>query len=664
VSHIDLSQHWHIVARDTGDAVVRLAATELQEALRRITGHSLPLNADRPADQPAITLTHGDAPDDGFCWQATPEAVTLHGHNPRGLLYAVYSLLEALGCRWVAPGAEGERLPRGTRFELPDGPVAETPALPGRCLVLGHHAFLQQAEEWIVWAARNRLNTVFFHVIGGPLAIGAAPSSQYQARQETAVRLARERGMTIEHGGHGLTALLPRKLFRKMPDAFRYHNGRRTPDHNFCPTSAAGLAVVRQNAAAHFRAHPEVDVFHLWADDIAGGGWCACERCRGYTPAEQLLLATNAVAEALAAVNPQAQISFLAYHDTEDLPAQVTPHHNVCVLWAPRKRCYAHATDDPACPVNVPHYETTFRAQATHFQAAGAAPARVFEYYLDAILFKSVLPPLPAVLQRDLRFYRDARAHTIQALMTGDAPWSTPQANAWLFARLAWNPEQDLDGLLSDFCQAVFGADLRTYYRALEAAYALALDLVPEQIRLEFDESLLAMVNDPPADMGDPAYAPPDVLRDKACRNAAILDLLSRAGQALDAAQADSNPDAWAAERAAFDLHRAWLRFDLSRVRLYEVVATQPVAPDARRRLDEAQAALEEVLAWGEAHVADARHRANFRFMRLAFWQGRLDQVRADHVASRVGGWWIKASGLIRIGLLMRRMMGIYEESV
>ena len=664
MSHIDLSQHWHIVAKDTDDAVVRLAASELQETLQRITGQALPLNTGRPADGPAITLAHGDAPDDGFSWQATPDSITLHGHNRRGLLYAVYSLLEALGCRWVAPGPEGERLPRGMRFELPDEPVAETPALPGRCLILGHHAFLQQAEDWIVWAARNRLNTVFFHVIGGPLAIGAAPSSQYQAKKETAVRLARERGVTIEYGGHGLTALLPRKLFKKMPDGFRYHDGRRTPDHNFCPTSAAGLAVVRQNAAAHFRAHPEVDVFHLWADDIVGGGWCACERCRGYAPAEQLLLATNAVAEALAAVNPHAQLSFLAYHDTEDAPARVAPRPNVCLLWAPRKRCYAHATDDPACPVNAPHYEKTFRAQVAHFQAAGAAPARVFEYYLDAILFKSVLPPLPAVLQRDLRFYRDARAHTVQALMTGDAPWITPQLNAWLFARLAWNPDQELDALLVDFCQAAFGADLRAYYRALEAAYGLALDLAPEQIRLEFDESPLAIVNAPPADMGDPAYAPPDVLREKARRNVAILDLLSQAGQALEAAQADSNPDAWAAERAAFDLHHAWLRFDLSRVRLYEAVSTHPVAPDAHQRLVEAQAALEEVLAWGEAHVADARHRANFRFLHLVFWQGQLNKIRADHFAGRTRGWLIKAGGLLRTIQAMRRIRGFYEESV
>ena len=322
MAELDLARDWHIVLPSVAP-VARLAADELQDVLQRIAGRRLPVERETRPGSSSIRLVHDTGGRDGFAWQADANGVELHGRNPRGLLYAVYDFLEALGCRWVSPGASGERLPSGTRFDLPDGPVSETAALLGRCLIVGHYAFMQDVEDWIVWAARNRLNTIFCHVIDGPLALGAAPEGQWQAHKEAAVALARQRGMVIEHGGHGLAALLPRKLFRRMPEAFRYHDGKRVRDYNFCPSCEEGLSVIRQHAEAHFRAHPEVDVFHLWPDDIPGGGWCECERCRDYTPSEQSLLAVNAAAEVLGAVNPDAQISFIAYMDTEAVPARV-----------------------------------------------------------------------------------------------------------------------------------------------------------------------------------------------------------------------------------------------------------------------------------------------------------------------------------------------------
>jgi hypothetical protein len=670
MQRIDLGAGWYIVCASS-HPVASLAAVELAEVLRRITGRHFAIVGERSGSALSIVLSHGDGAGDGFRWQVTARQVDLQGDSPRGLLYAAYSWLEALGCRWVAPGPDGERLPQGVHLDLSADAVRESPLLPGRCLIVGHAAFMQDVEDWIVWAARNRLNTLFVHVTAEPLALGAAPESQWQAQKGVAVTLARRRGMTIEHGGHGLSALLPRRLFRQVPGAFRYHGGRRTPDRNFCPSSPEGLAVIRRNAQAHFRAHPEVDVFHLWPDDIPGGGWCACESCRRYTPSEQALLAINAVAEALEEVDPHAQVAFLAYMDTEKVPLQVQPRHNVCLSWAPRRRCYAHGTDDPACSVNVPHYAATFRAQTEHFRAAGSQPPRVFEYYLDALLFKSLLPPLPAVMQRDLIFYRDAGAHTVQALMTGDRPWLTPQLNAWLFARLSWDPAQDLDVLLADFgCAAlgrpapgILGPDAHhysAYYRALEAAFALALDIVPRQVQIDFGFNFARLMDHPIADMGDPALAPPEVLRRKSQDNAAIPGLLADAARHLEAVRPGASPEAWAAERAALDLARAWLHFDLNRVRLYEAVSSMLPAPELGRRLEEAQSALDDVLAWAGAHVADPRFRLNYRTVHLLFWQVRLIQIRADYLLGACGRRLIKIWALLRVLWSLLRLRGIY----
>ncbi|GAB4475680.1 MAG: DUF4838 domain-containing protein [Anaerolineae bacterium] len=670
---LDLSQEWRIAAAGPSDPVFDLAVTELRAALEKITGVSPLVTARQREGLRGIVLTHRGGATDGFRWQARADLVTIDGDGPRGLLFGVYAFLEALGCRWVSPGPQGERLPAGPTFTLPEEPVEERPALAGRSLIVGHHAFLKDGPAWVEWAARNRLNTVFFHTIEEPLALGAAHESEYLAARAALVRTARQRGMVIEHGGHGLAALLPRRLFRRLPEAFREQNGRRTPDHNFCPTSEAGLAVIRQNAAAHFRARPEVDVFHLWPDDIVGGGWCSCDRCRAYTASEQALLAVNAIAEVLEGINPAAQISFLAYHDTEDVPARVTPRPNVHMLWAPRMRCYAQPIDSPDSPVNHPRYPATFRAQVAHFQAAGARPARVFEYYLDGILFKSVLPPLPTVMKADLRFYRDAGAHTVGALMTGTREWSAPQLNAWLFARLSWNPDQDLLALVVDFCRAAFGSDspdLPALYRALEQAFALALDMVPQQIRLEFEPG--RPLQQPPVDMGDPFYAPPEVLRQRAARSPEIERLAAQARALLDRAHNDwaarQPPGPPSAEGLAWwhlmdemTLVEHWLGFDAARVRLYDALSSTPPQPGTMHHLSEAERHLGAVLEWA-GRIEDRRLRDNMRLIHLAMWGLRLVRVRLDHFTRGPAALWLRLRTLLRLARLMARLRGAYVQ--
>lgn len=673
MASVQFSEDWRIAAPPQTDPVADFAVTELRTALESITGFSPAITSRAREGIPTIALSHLGRAGDGFRWEVHPDRILIEGQSPRGLLFGVYSLLEALGCRWPAPGIDV--LPAVTRFTLPDDPIVEQPALPGRALILGHWVFLEQAERWIAWAARNRLNTVFFHTTEEPLAMGAAPERQYQRIKGAALRAARQRGLIVEHGGHGLAALLPRRLFRQMPDAFREHNSRRTPDHNFCPTSEAGMAVIRANAEAHFRAHPEVDVFHLWADDIAGGGWCSCARCQGLSPSEQALLATNAIAEVLAGVNPAAQTSFLAYHDTEDVPRRVQPRPNVHMLWAPRMREYARSIDHPDSAVNSPRYPETFRAQVAHFQAAGAQPARAFEYYLDGILFKSVLPPLPGVIKADLRFYRSAGAHTAGVLMTGTRPWLAPQINAYLFARLCWNPDQDLLALVREFCRAAFDCDspdLVASYRDLEQAFSRALALTPETAIPEF--GMQRPLESPPVDMGDPFRAPRPVLIDRAGRASEVEALAENARAAFDrawdtwAAGHPTGPPtahsaAWWGQMEELTLIQDWLRFDAARVRLYHALSGETPKTTAKHHLGQAEFYLQRVLEWGAgpARIEHPAVRANFALLHRAMWGLRLVRVRLDHFSRGLGGLWLRISTLLELRRLAARVRRAYR---
>jgi hypothetical protein len=283
--------------------------------------------------------------------------------------------------------------------------------------VLGERVLLEHADDWIIWAARNRLNTLFIHVSTRRDPAGAAPEGLWRERRARAIALARERGMTIEHGGHLLPELLARNDIRALAE------GRMLSD------------AARGTLEHHVRTHPEAQVLHLWGPDLRPGAG-------GREASAAALRTANAIAALAEDVRPGTQVAFLAYHDTEEVPRGVRPRGNVCLLFAPRERCYRHALDDRGCPRNK-RYRELLLAQVEYFRGAGAAAPRVFEYWFDAIRFAGGIPDLTATMQRDLAFYRSGGVHTVQMLMTGHGRPPAPHPNPPAFARLAWSARSD-----------------------------------------------------------------------------------------------------------------------------------------------------------------------------------------------------------------------------
>lgn len=391
--------HGAAITGDRSAPEAALAATELERALGP------------PGDGAIrIVLRHRDCAGEGFRRRAAPGIVELSGDSPRGLLFGAYALLDELGVGWPWPG---ERAPAVATGRLEAGDIASAPQLPGRCLILGERALLEQAEEWIVWAARNRVNTVFIHVSTQRAPAEQAPEAMWRERRASLVGLARERGMVIEHGGHVLPELLaPDQIAALM----RGHP----------PSADARRALER-----YVLDHPEADILHLWIADLP--------QDINSTPdtSDAALRATNAVAAVAADVRPGVQVAHLAYHQTEEVPSTVTPLANVCLLYAPRERCYEHSLGDPTCARNA-RYRELLLGHVQHFRAADASPPRVLEYWFDAIRFCGAIPDFSETIAQDLAFYRNAGVHTVQMLMTGHGGAPLMHPNPIAFTRLTW----------------------------------------------------------------------------------------------------------------------------------------------------------------------------------------------------------------------------------
>ncbi len=486
---------------DAGDPVLEHAAAELRAHLRPGPGARCGVT---------FRVAPGEVAGDGFELRASPEEIAIAGGNPRGVLNGVYALLEHLGYRWVRPGSEGTRWIASR--SLGEGRQREEPLFPTRTLILGNDALHDAWPEWMEFASRNRLNSVFFHdtppsvldrgsaarpaTLEGIAADGKGwMFERWDADGPAIVAEAAKRGITLQFGGHHLPALLRRDLFAGHPDWFPMRDGQRDARYNLCPTSARAIAEVRARAREFFRRFSGAHVYHLWADDILGGGWCSCEGCAALTPSDQALLATNVLAEELAVISPGAVIAHLAYHDTIAPPQTVRPAANVTALYAPRNRNYAFAIDDPGCARNREGHFRELEGLARTFEGRDGALA-VFEYYSDAVLYKWMDPPNLAVLPADAAAYRRAGVRDFGDLAVTPRPWVGPAWHAWWFARCAWDGGADADAGLRDFCAAAYasdGARMERLYRELDAGYRDVLDLgelerIPRHDVLDFSD--------------------------------------------------------------------------------------------------------------------------------------------------------------------------------
>jgi hypothetical protein len=451
-----------VIVDGSGDSVQQFAAAELSRYIEKITGERAA--GGEGASRYRIRIgssCRGEAclaPDDGFTIQRDGAETVIRGNNSRGVLYGAYAFLERLGVRWFGPGSDREYVPRRAIDWNAPLKVSETPAISERILVYYPYHY-DQVESWIDFAGKARLNRICFHY-------GWPTLDWFTALRGRLMPGLKKRGITIEVGGHLLSLFLPRTLFKSKPDWFRMNEkGQRVPDWNFNPFHAEAVDHVASGVARYFAQMPEATMFHAWADDIDGGGWSHEPGKEQYTPADQSLIVSNAIVNALRQRKPNAEFPYLAYHDTLQAPRKVKPVPGIVYFCGLRERCYAHALDDPDCGLNR-KYREAFESGLPVF---GGGKTEVIEYYTDQVLFQSMVnPPIPGVIGGDARYYAKLGVARVGSLMVNTAEWVTPPVNLFLYPKALWNPSGHLTKSIEEYASTYFGdAKLAEYFREL-----------------------------------------------------------------------------------------------------------------------------------------------------------------------------------------------------
>ncbi|MCX7817791.1 MAG: DUF4838 domain-containing protein [Kiritimatiellae bacterium] len=426
----------------------RRAAAELVAALSSLTGRAARILEHDDDSLGTVELRHDPAlgPEEyRLSWAPAGNALRIDGGRPRGILYGAIGLLHELGCRWY------------TR-EVARIPPNPAPMLPSGLNRHGRPAFEYREVYWTEaldpdWAMRNRLNSS-----GAPL--------------------------RDEHGGrvvwgrfvHTFAQILnPAEHFDAHPEWFSMVNGRRLRDHTqLCLANPDVRRIAVETVRRWIRERPDATIFSVSQNDWLNP--CQCPECAALdtaegSPAASLLQFVNHIADAIAQDHPTVWLETLAYQYSRRPPRTIRPRPNVIVRLCSIECCFSHPLDGCSEPSNV-----SFMEDLRGWQRV-APRLYIWDYTTD---FAHYLLPFPNldVLAPNVRTFatHGVRGVFEQGNYSPGGGGELAELRSWLLAQLLWDPNQDMESLLREFVNGVYGAAATEVAAYLESRRRIARD--------------------------------------------------------------------------------------------------------------------------------------------------------------------------------------------
>jgi hypothetical protein len=470
---------WH--ALDAPEPV-RFAASELDRYVSRITGQQVrvatvsdpawpPLQLQLMLGEeptPGTTVTHqlarsvepvpaafASSPGaDAFVWQTGGGTLTVAGTNPRSTLFGVYDYLEDRGCRFFSPDPDDEIVPRlsdigldqaRARFEQATFPYRE------RHFLEWIDADLTRRE--IDHAAKRRMNGFVFHIED----FAPEPPTWQIVLEELVPEIAR-RGLLPgigEHGGY-ILFLPPEQYAADHPDWYAQVDGRRVGGFRsdgerfqFCTEHPDAQAAFLSHLESFLRKNTRICILHLAPEDV--GRWCECDRCSGIPVAERYMRLDNAINERARRVRADLSVTHLVYANHAEVPTNELPAAGLKISFVPFGRDFSLPITDPRSNMRFgahPWSLELIEEWARLCQTTGAGFIEHTKAFRQRwITFRMM--PLPH-LQADLRWWRSIGTFGFNAPQEGEG-WWTKHLNSYIFARLMWNLDESVAGLLEDY---------------------------------------------------------------------------------------------------------------------------------------------------------------------------------------------------------------------
>ncbi len=336
----------------------------------------------------------------------------LTGESDLATSYAIYTLLDQLGCRWYMPSEMGEVLPRLTTITIPAQDLSAAPASL-------HRAIWYCDNDY---ARRNRA--------GGP---GLA-------------------------AGHALENTVPKALRETHPEIRAQIAGKPHP-HLVKWTHPLVAKAVADSILAGLAKEPLTPSFSLSPDD--GAVWDESDDTKydagDFDPAiqavsktDRLMVFANRVAEQVAPQHPNVKLGILAYADYTRPPVREKLHPSIVPQIAPITFSRAQPMSDDREPNNA-----AIRKMVTGW--GQAAPAT--SYYFYGFYLAEVSSPNPMIRKwgHDIPFiYAQGNCQYWQPETMSN--FETSMHALYLGLRMAWDPQQQPGAIIDELHSKFYGA--------------------------------------------------------------------------------------------------------------------------------------------------------------------------------------------------------------
>lgn len=420
-----------IVLPEDPEASTRYAGNELAKYLGKITGAKFQIQwgEDPPVTGPKILLGYpyeGTKNEEVCIRLKGKDTLEITGQGSRGTLYAVYTLLEGLGCGFWTPTQE--TVPSNPDLAVPQKFYSYRYAPPFVYRQpLGHTTYTREwrtkvyinGDMWMLWAESKPE-----HGGAHPMQMGqwAAFVPHYEKNKDFYIQ-------------------------REDWLAYREDTGRRTPE-GLCLTHPDLIKYVAQKIIEDQTKRPRLKYYAYSLGD--NDKYCQCKECSKILKKEGsasglIIYGANEVGKLIAESAPEAKMMCLAYWPTRWPPKRLTLEPNVCVSAAMLRDFTKSASGNG-----------TYWAMLQKWNKVTHANLYLWDYSCN---FKSMITPTPYidVMGPTFRDYQRIKIKGVFSQMSMNPLADFIDLRCWLFGKLTWNPLQDEWKLIDQWCDGACG---------------------------------------------------------------------------------------------------------------------------------------------------------------------------------------------------------------
>lgn len=411
---------YRIVISKSADSITKFAALEFQKYLFKVSGAELEIISDTvQTDDKEIIIGSSSRTElinnsvlnaDGFVIKTIDGKLFIYGGAEKGNLYGVYTFFEDyLNCRYFS--ADAIIIPEKKSIHLDQIDIRE--------------------------------ESVFdFHELHMPMAIN---DRSYRDWHKLDIKEGKNKWGMFVHTFDDLVP--PEKYFKTHPEYFSYLNVQRIPDGQLCLSNPEVFELVIDGLRERMGKNPKALYWSVSQNDTYKA--CECENCRneyeqygGYSGA--MLNFVNKVA----AVFPDRIISMLAYQYTRSAPKNIKPAANVNIM-------FCSIECNRSRPLATDPGSASFRKD-TEDWCKLTNNIFMWDYVVQ---FRSLVSPFPnfRVLQPNIQFFRDNGIKMMFQQGSGGLISEFVELRSYIIAKLLWNPDTDIDGIIDDFLNGYYG---------------------------------------------------------------------------------------------------------------------------------------------------------------------------------------------------------------